>query len=67
MEPAMTFTTFGTHRHSRWNHVKHQFAEWRRRVRSRGELDCLSDQSLRDIGISRWDARREVMKPFWMA
>jgi len=41
--------------------------EWRRRARGRGELAALSDQCLRDIGITRCDAGREVQKPFWRA
>ena len=64
---TMTFTSFAMHRSSRWNHVKHQFIQWRRRVRSRGELCNLSDRTLRDIGISRCDVQREAAKPFWMA
>jgi uncharacterized protein YjiS (DUF1127 family) len=41
--------------------------EWRRRSRTRHELETLSDATLRDIGISRCDAARESQKPFWMA
>jgi uncharacterized protein YjiS (DUF1127 family) len=46
---------------------KHGLVEWRRRIRSRDELMGLSDYSLRDIGLSRWDAEAEASKPFWMA
>ncbi|SDI34846.1 DUF1127 domain-containing protein [Pseudomonas panipatensis] len=43
---------------SRWQ----QF--WRR-VRTRKQLLELSDEQLRDIGISREQARIEAMRPFW--
>jgi uncharacterized protein YjiS (DUF1127 family) len=69
MERAMnnTFTTVRANRISGWSHVKHRIGEWRRRLRSRQELEALSDATLRDIGIARCDARRETQKPFWMA
>ncbi len=62
-----TFTSVRTHRISGWSHVRHSIGEWRRRLRSRQELEGLSDATLRDIGISRCDAQRETNKPFWMA
>jgi uncharacterized protein YjiS (DUF1127 family) len=69
MEPAMnmTITTYGMRRSSYWNQVKSQFAEWRRRSYSRHELQSLSDQTLRDIGLTRCEVHREATKPFWMA
>jgi uncharacterized protein YjiS (DUF1127 family) len=39
--------------------------EWRRRARGRRELAALCDRCLRDIGLTRYDALREVRKPFW--
>jgi uncharacterized protein YjiS (DUF1127 family) len=41
--------------------------EWRRRARGRRELAALCDRCLRDIGVTRYDANREVRKPFWRA
>lgn len=38
---------------------------WQARWRERGRLDRLSDHMLKDLGISRADASREVRKPFW--
>lgn len=43
---------------SRWK----QF--WRR-LRTRRQLLELSDEQLRDIGISREQARVEALRPFW--
>jgi uncharacterized protein YjiS (DUF1127 family) len=70
MEQAMsttTMTTFRTHGLSRWDRIKVSIGEWQRRTRSRHELESLSDSTLRDIGITRCDAHREIHKPFWMA
>ena len=41
--------------------------EWRRRSRERSALAAMSDRSLRDIGITRYDAAYEANKPFWRA
>jgi uncharacterized protein YjiS (DUF1127 family) len=66
---TITMTTF---RHLRlWRHVKLRVGklrvgEWGREVRSRHELEGLSDATLRDIGIRRGRAHRR-MKLFWMA
>ncbi|WP_447754610.1 DUF1127 domain-containing protein [Pseudomonas nicosulfuronedens] len=41
---------------------------WRqfwRRVRTRKQLLELSDAQLRDIGVSREQAKLEAMRPFW--
>ena len=41
--------------------------EWWRRMQDRRMLATMSEQSLRDIGISRYDADFEARKPFWRA
>jgi uncharacterized protein YjiS (DUF1127 family) len=43
------------------------FKEWQRRAHGRAELAALSDRELRDIGVTRFDAGREIGKPFWRA
>jgi len=43
------------------------FKEWQRRAHGRAELAALSDRELRDIGVTRYEARREIGKPFWRA
>jgi uncharacterized protein YjiS (DUF1127 family) len=55
------------YRLSRWSKVMRSVAEWRTRARSRNELTNLSDRTLLDIGVSRYDADLEASKPFWMA
>jgi uncharacterized protein YjiS (DUF1127 family) len=50
-----------------WSRLAALFAEWRRRVRSRYELERLSDRDLEDMGLTRLDAANEMQKPFWEA
>lgn len=38
---------------------------WRELHRQRRELERLSDEMLKDIGISRVDALREAQRSFW--
>lgn len=38
---------------------------WWRRVEDRNRLLIMSERELRDIGLSRQDADREIRKPFW--
>ena len=38
---------------------------WLVRRDRRQELSSLDDKQLKDVGISREDARREAGKPFW--
>lgn len=38
---------------------------WERRARERFTLGEMSEHMLKDLGISRVDARREADKPFW--
>ena len=64
---TITMTTFRATHLSRWDQLKLRVTEWHRRARSRRELEGLSDATLRDIGITRCDAHREMNKPFWMA
>lgn len=38
---------------------------WQQRARDRRQLASLSDQMLRDIGLTRADVYAEASKPFW--
>lgn len=40
---------------------------WYERAQGRRALASLDDHLLRDIGLTRVDAERECMKPFWRA
>jgi uncharacterized protein YjiS (DUF1127 family) len=45
--------------------IPHLVWLWLVRVQSRRDLAMLSDHMLRDIGLTRGDVERELMKPFW--
>jgi len=38
---------------------------WRSRAQGRNQLSLMTDLELRDIGLTRYDARYEGAKPFW--
>jgi uncharacterized protein YjiS (DUF1127 family) len=42
-----------------------QFDIWRQRLRDRRALTLMDDRSLRDLGLTRYDALYEARKPFW--
>lgn len=50
-----------------WARMASEIREWRRRSRDRRALAAMSDRSLRDIGLTRYDADWEASKPFWRA
>ena len=41
------------------------FDLWRRRLRDRRALALMDERSLRDLGLTRYDALYEARKPFW--
>jgi uncharacterized protein YjiS (DUF1127 family) len=45
--------------------IRHHYAAWSARRRSRAQLLTLGDHELQDIGISRAQAMFEHEKPFW--
>jgi len=52
---------------ARLKQLKDLLALWRQRSYERQALAGLSDQLLRDVGITRCDAMNEANKPFWRA
>ncbi len=42
-------------------------AVWCARGKARRQLAALDDRLARDIGVSPFDIRREIIKPFWSA
>lgn len=43
----------------------HKFSRWYELHREREMLAGLSDEALKDIGISRADVEHETVRPFW--
>jgi uncharacterized protein YjiS (DUF1127 family) len=41
------------------------FALWRDRAKKRRQLAEMRERDLKDIGLTRLDAAKEVRKPFW--
>ena len=41
------------------------FYTWRQRLRDRRALALMDERSLRDLGLTRYDALHEARKPFW--
>ena len=48
-----------------WSDLKSLFDEWWYRIRSRCQLERLSERDLADMGMTRADAFNEIQKPFW--
>jgi uncharacterized protein YjiS (DUF1127 family) len=58
----------GLHWHQRSDHGWIALVKmWWRRMQDRQTLATMSEQSLRDIGITRYEAWYEARKPFWRA
>ena len=52
------------------SHVRQLIAlvrTWRQRLRDRRELALMGERSLRELGLTRYDALQEIRKPFWRA
>jgi uncharacterized protein YjiS (DUF1127 family) len=45
--------------------VWQQVRRWHRLYRQRQQLASLSDEMLKDIGLSRADVETEINRPFW--
>jgi uncharacterized protein YjiS (DUF1127 family) len=48
-----------------WRAVAGRIARWRTLHHERIQLASLSDEALKDIGLSRADVLEEIEKPFW--
>ncbi|QKF49168.1 DUF1127 domain-containing protein [Pseudomonas graminis] len=48
-----------------WKSAVAQVARWRKLHHQRVELATLSDDALKDMGLSRADVYEEVERPFW--
>ncbi|MFJ5297004.1 DUF1127 domain-containing protein [Pseudomonas sp. NPDC088368] len=48
-----------------WHAVAARVARWRKLHHERVQLASLSDDALKDIGLSRADVLVEIERPFW--
>lgn len=46
-------------------HIANVLWSWWRAQRDRRKLYAMSDEMLRDVGLSRADVEREFQRPFW--
>ncbi|MGJ7515757.1 DUF1127 domain-containing protein [Pseudomonas baetica] len=53
------------HTHHLVSDLLHKFSRWYELHRERELLASLSDEALKDIGMSRADVEHESVKPFW--
>jgi uncharacterized protein YjiS (DUF1127 family) len=49
-----------------WKRAMQRVLHWHELARQRRELATMSDEALKDIGLSRADIQQEVERPFWM-
>ncbi|QRY78496.1 DUF1127 domain-containing protein [Pseudomonas sp. PDNC002] len=49
-----------------WKRILKRALRWHELARQRRELASMSDEALKDIGLSRADIQQEVERPFWM-
>ena len=45
--------------------IGHRLRRWRELARQRSQLARLDERTLRDIGVSHYDARQEARRWFW--
>jgi uncharacterized protein YjiS (DUF1127 family) len=48
-----------------WSNLQTVFAKWWHRIRSRCDLERLTERDLADMGMTRTDASNETQKPIW--
>jgi len=64
---SLGVTVIRLRRLPRWSQLQPLLTEWRQRIRSRCELERLSERDLADMRMTKLDAFNETRKPFWEA
>lgn len=49
-----------------WKRALKQLLRWHELARQRRLLAAMSDEALKDIGLSRADVQEEIERPFWI-
>ena len=63
--PSLSNTAVRTYRLPGWSDLTSLFVEWGHRIRSRYELEGLSERDLADMRLTPMDAFSGIQKPFW--
>ncbi|MCP8467297.1 DUF1127 domain-containing protein [Pseudomonas sp. ZM23] len=71
MKGQLGFVSMSCHFHKvpaapLWRRVLQRVLRWRELARQRRLLATMSDEALKDIGLSRADVQEESERPFWM-
>ena len=62
---SLSKTATPTYRLPSRSDLQSLFDEWWHCIRSRYQLESLSERDLADMGMTRTDAFNEIQKPFW--
>lgn len=71
MKGQLVFVSTSYHFHKAsvaplWKRALKQLLHWHELARQRRLLAAMSDEALKDIGLSRADVQNEVERPFWI-
>nr|WP_184587012.1 DUF1127 domain-containing protein [Pseudomonas nitritireducens] len=62
---AASYHVHKVHGEPLWKRALQHVMHWHELARQRRELATMSDEALKDIGLSRADIQQEVERPFW--
>ncbi|WP_416310516.1 DUF1127 domain-containing protein [Pseudomonas sp. W03] len=71
MKGQLGFVSMSYHAHKApaallWKRALKRLLEWQELARQRRVLASMSDEALKDIGLSRADIQEEIERPFWI-
>nr|WP_243434715.1 DUF1127 domain-containing protein [Pseudomonas sp. 30_B] len=62
----MSYHTHKTPAAPLWKRALQRLLQWQELARQRRVLASMSDEALKDIGLSRADIQEEIERPFWI-
>ncbi|WP_207886424.1 DUF1127 domain-containing protein [Pseudomonas sp. 30_B] len=63
---SMSYHTHKTPAAPLWKRALQRLLQWQELARQRRVLASMSDEALKDIGLSRADIQEEIERPFWI-
>ncbi|WP_152224475.1 DUF1127 domain-containing protein [Pseudomonas sp. SCB32] len=71
MKGQLGFVSMSYHAHKApaaplWQRALKRVLHWHELARQRSLLASMSDEALKDIGLSRADIQEEIERPFWV-